>query len=307
MFCPHCGSKNVDDISNCQSCGKWLGVRPQSAALDLLQLNEADFVNAVAEGLSLIAANIQQIWTEAEEIAQLGKRRAVGILQALAEEEAGKALLLFDAIRCPNQRKHERRRLIKSFDQHLAKGIYAYYYSTRPANLDETHHIIEDQRRLFYRQGEYGEYIAPNPILFWRENRLYVDYARNADASHTWRAPIPPDILWGDLGPSEIVDVVNALSRLRLFTTTGLAFANEFWEQIEIVNGDQVGQMHWLELRAKNLEFIEQASEKMDYNERDLPSMRIVVERLLYPLYSFDLSELDNFRDLPGPDRFEYL
>ena len=101
MFCPHCNFKNVEGLSECQGCGKWLAVRPQSAPLDLLQLSKEEFLRELGNGIPLIVENMRKLWSEAAEIGNLGKRRAVGILQALAEEEAAKALILFDSRSLP--------------------------------------------------------------------------------------------------------------------------------------------------------------------------------------------------------------
>lgn len=150
--------------------------RPQADHLHFLQLPRAQFLQTMSEGLPSIAQNALDLWREASEFANHGHRRAVGILQALAEEEAAKVLLLFDALRCPDRRRADRDRLVRQFATHLAKGIYANYYNTRPSDMREVGHIIERQRRAFYREGDYGEFIAPNWIVHSRELRLYVSY-----------------------------------------------------------------------------------------------------------------------------------
>jgi hypothetical protein len=116
-------------------------------------------------------------------------RRAVGILQLFAEEEAAKSLLLFDAVRCPRARKEEFRRLVSGFGNHLAKGIYVKYYGSRLADLHEARTIVNLERRAVYREGDYGEFIAPNSILYMREKRVYVSYAREDDNRHGWHQP----------------------------------------------------------------------------------------------------------------------
>lgn len=114
--------------------------RPQSAHRDLGQLNRDQLIETLAEGLRLSAENAIELWKEAKESNEkLGLRRANGILQGLAEEEAAKVILPFDLLRCPESHPDFHRRLIKQFDQHLAKLICAYYYNTLPAGPGRSH------------------------------------------------------------------------------------------------------------------------------------------------------------------------
>jgi hypothetical protein len=103
---------------------------------------EKYLLEIVSEGLPLIYDNATALWNEAQEIGTFGNRRAVGILQLFAEEEAAKSLLLFDAVRCPRTRKEEFRRLVSGFGNHLAKGIYVKYYGSRLADLHEARTIV---------------------------------------------------------------------------------------------------------------------------------------------------------------------
>ncbi len=114
-------------------------------------------MRVVSEGLPLIYDNATALWNEAQEIAALGNRRAVGILELFAEEEAAKSLLLFDAVRSPRARKDEFRRLVKGLGNHLAKGIYVKYYGSRLADLHEVRTIVNLERREVYREGDYED------------------------------------------------------------------------------------------------------------------------------------------------------
>ncbi len=102
MKCPDCAVSNEEGDRYCSHCGTYLSVAPGPAHRSLLQLSVAEFLATLASGLPLISENASSLWTEASEMSRLGARRGVGILQAFAEEEAAKALILFDAVRCPH-------------------------------------------------------------------------------------------------------------------------------------------------------------------------------------------------------------
>ena len=129
MVCRECGSTVPEGERWC-SCGEYVRREPGPSHRELLQLSSADFLETVSEGLPLIFSNMDELWQEATEISQIGERRAIGILQGIAEEEAGKILLLLDCLRCPTSRSDQRQALLKGFNNHLAKGIYARYYDT---------------------------------------------------------------------------------------------------------------------------------------------------------------------------------
>ncbi len=271
-------------------------LKPQSAPFELLQLTRTQFLDTLSEGIPLIVDNVIELWGEANEIAQHGNRRAVGILQAIAEEEAAKAILLFDAVRCPETRGGEFKRLVREFKSHLAKCICASYYNTCPADSQEAQRIVEGKRRSFYRDGEYGEYILPNSFIHFREGRLYVDYFRNADGSHSWVAPLKPDVLFGDIVPSGVIEVVEALSKLQVFTRKGLQIVSNFWHRVSPEGLD------WFTLHVHNTRMLEEMEkEGFEFSAKD-DAKQLVVEKLLFPLYPFDLSARKNFDDLPPPE-----
>lgn len=273
-------------------------VRPEPAHLHLLQLSRRDFLRALADGLPMIVENAESAWNEANEIyRQLGRRRSVGVMQAIAEEESGKALLLFDAVRCPVRRADDFRRLVRQFNQHLAKAICADYYNTCPHNLEEVEAIVNRERQLFYREGEYGEFIAPNRLLHFRERRLYVDYFRDADGTCRWVEPYPPDALFGDPVPFTAIRLAGALMRLNVFSGQAVLAAHRYWSQIE---PEEIERRGLLECNIGMFEDLERNG--IEYQQEHQEAIRLVCQSLLYPLYPFDLRPLDNFAELPPPE-----
>jgi hypothetical protein len=158
----------------------------------------------------------------------------VDILQLFAEEEAAKALLIFDAVRCPRAYQDEFKRLIGGFGNHLAKGIYIKYYGLQLVDLREARSVVDSKRQMVYRDGDYGEFIAQNSVLYMREKRLYVSYARRDDNTHVWDAPYPADLLFGDIVPSAIIRVAEALNALGFFSREGLQLVSDHWSQIHL-------------------------------------------------------------------------
>src|SRR3546814_13683937 len=65
----------------------------------LAYLKQRQRLDLVAEGLPIIAASAQGFW-EASQKLEKGSREAT-VLEGFAEEEAAKALILVDLIRCP--------------------------------------------------------------------------------------------------------------------------------------------------------------------------------------------------------------
>jgi len=142
--------------------------------------------------------------------------------------------LLFDAVRCLRARQNEFRKLVGKFRDHLAKGIYVKYDGLNLADLLEARAVVQWEKQAVYREGDYGEFIAPNSILYMREKRLDRGYVRNDDNSQNWDAPYDPALLFGDIVPSSILRVTTALHRLGLFSEEGLSALEEYWNNINL-------------------------------------------------------------------------
>ena len=310
MKCPDCNISS--DIGNryCPQCGAYLSVQPGKAHRHLLQLSPDDFLTVVAAGLPLICENSSRLWAEAREVSHLGNRHATGILESIAEEEAAKALILFDAVRCPGSYKDKFIRLVKQVDQHIGKGVYAYYYNTAPGDLTEVKRIVDYARQEFSREGEYGEFIRPNSILTNRESRQYVSYIQDDDETYSWHAPINPPLCFGRLSKSFAIQTIEALNATGTFEIEALRTVREYWQEIHF---DDIGSdPTFVDLRNSivwrrlvDLNFGMLAS--LDSRKLLLPTTtqeqhETIACRLLFPLYSFDLSITKNFRELPPPD-----
>ena len=79
----------------------------------------------MATGIGHVVEVVGRLDAAAHTLSEAKHHHASRILGNLAEEEAAKALLLVDAVRCPRNKQKERSRTIGSFYFHVAKGIYA--------------------------------------------------------------------------------------------------------------------------------------------------------------------------------------
>jgi AbiV family abortive infection protein len=309
LKCEKCNLVSDPGERYCASCSEYLAVPPGAAHRDLLQLSAEDFLTTVAEGLPLILDNAKRLWAEASLASQAGAERGACILQAFAEEEAAKGLLLLDTLRCPTSMRENYLRLLKGFDQHVPKGVYVRYYITSPADMVEVRRIVDNYRQGFAREGEYGEYILPNEITTSRESQLYVSYVRYDDGSRHWSSPREP-FHFSFHNQSNVIQLLEAFQRAGLFEPKALRVFREYWQAFPFADiGDDPmsnalhSSIRWPQLTKLNLDMLrilEQRSQlKPECSQEDAET---ICHYLLFPLYAFDLAESRNFRDLPPPD-----
>ncbi len=242
-------------------------------------------------------------------MSQLGPSRGVCILQGFAEEEAAKALILFDAIRCPASFADKFSRLVRQIDQHVGKGVYVRYYGTSPGDMTEVKRIVDSVRQGFYREGEYGEFILPNQIKTSRESLLYVSYVRNDDGTHGWLAPRNP-FHFEVLSNSGTMRAVKALHAAGIFEVEALKVVRDYWRKIPFADigsdplaVDRGTLILWRQLTDLNFGMLKELDRRgLLSSAATVEHQQTLLRELLFPLYPFDLSITKNFRDLPPPD-----
>jgi AbiV family abortive infection protein len=250
------GTKRLDSAGG---RNVYLPAKPGTSHRDLSQLSPKAFVETLAAGLPLIWNNASSLSEEAAQLERLGRHRSAGILNSFAEEEAAKVLLLFDVLRCPNSLSNRRGQLIGQLDNHIGKGIYVRYYRTSPGDLTEVKRIVDSERKEFWREGEYGEYILPNSITTSREERLYVSYIRKDDGTYEWSAPRDPLFHFSELSRSGVLRVAGALKDAGLFEHDTLRVARDYWQKFhfEDLGDDPLADkmetnVHWRDLTQMN-------------------------------------------------------
>jgi AbiV family abortive infection protein len=309
MKCHDCNVDGDEGDRYCSQCGAYLAVQPGPAPLELLQLSPTDFLTAVASGVPLIWKNASRLWSEANELSLAGSRRGVCILQGLAEEEAAKALILLDAVRCPEAFKFEFSRLLKQIDQHVGKGVYVSYYDTSPSDMTDVKRIVDRERQGFYREGEYGEFILPNRIKTSRESRLYVSYVRNDDGTSEWIAPRDP-LDFEVRSRSGTIRVVEALFAAGIFEVESMKVFRDYWRKIPFADigtdplaVDLDRSIRWRELTDLNFGMLKELDHlSLLSSAATVEHQQTLIRELLFPLYPFDLRITKNFSGLPPPD-----
>lgn len=152
----------------------------ERAIKNLCQLSDKDFFEEISTGIDLIIQSVRELHSASRRLRETDSHRAARVLRNLAEEEASKALILVDAVRCPTDRQEEKSRTLGYFYNHLAKGIYAEVAKWKPADFAEISNGIQSLRKQYYLDGPSGiDWIFPSRIIQSREDNLYVGYVRS--------------------------------------------------------------------------------------------------------------------------------
>jgi hypothetical protein len=198
----------------------------------LCQLDDAERLAFIAEGLPVILRSAQGFWAAAEKL-QAHSREAK-VLENYADEEAAKILILVDAVRCPPKLIASRlNKIVGWFYNHLARLIYAEAVSWKPTHLAQLREYVDQQRHGHYLEGHAREYIAPNWAIYQRENLLYADVEAYQDGTLEWSAPRDPP--YGHFGSfrRRALLVAEAMEQVGMFTTAGLKAVSDIWGSLE--------------------------------------------------------------------------
>jgi hypothetical protein len=112
------------------------------------------------------------------------------VLENFAHEEAAKALILIDAVRCPAKLISSKlNKVVGHFYDHLARLIYAEAQHWRPMHMKQLREYVDQERRAHYLEGYAGEYILPNSTVARRESVLYADIEAYENDALVWNIP----------------------------------------------------------------------------------------------------------------------
>jgi hypothetical protein len=157
------------------------------AAQDLYRVPDQEFFREIAVGVEQLRVSIADQLDGIEAIPD-ANTPARAALRMLAQEEAGKVLVLLDAVRCP--RAWLAGHLLKFYD-HMAKGLYADVVGLHFGTFGDLSEYVERERADSYLDGpgEGPEWVFRNSILWQRERTLYVDRVRWDDDHTSWSGP----------------------------------------------------------------------------------------------------------------------
>jgi hypothetical protein len=203
----------------------------------LAHLKQPQRLDLVAEGLPIIAASARSFW-DASQALEKGSREAT-VLEGFAEEEAAKALILVDLVRCPpKQVAHRAAAMIKTFYDHLGRSIYADAQHWCPTDVDQLREYVDQAREGHALEGYVGEYIVPNWTRYSREAALYADIEVYEDGVPHWSAPKGKmtKSIFG--GPPNALTVVEAMQLAGMFERKGVEIVHRAWGEVDFVGSE---------------------------------------------------------------------
>lgn len=280
------------------------------AIKDLCQLKDIDLFEKIAEGLDLIVNHVLQIKADSIYLSQNGKPCGYNILEAIAAEESSKVLILLDSIRCPRTNHKVFSKQLQRFNDHLAKGIYAYFYGLKPVSFGEVRKIIKSECQEYYLDGPNDfDWIFRNEILQSREEKIYVDYVENDD-EHVWLTP--NRYYLHEIGQEgfhllpEAIEVAEAWWKVGVALPQALAVIAEKWRPITM-NDD----FYWADLKKLNIETLELLESNGYLKKADSKYYSTIIEKWLFPVYNLDIriikidkNELNKVRENRLADMF---
>ena len=210
----------------------------------LAELALPDRLTAVAEGLKAIARSVEAQSEELERIHATAPRASL-LLKTLAEEEAAKAFILIDYLRPPRGTPAAAvaTHLGRAYD-HVARGVYAFYYETSPASFAEVMEIVDRERVSLYLDGPEGfEWIFRNAILQRREEAMYVDWV-DVEGEMRWQSPDLRARLEEDMPFTRppIVELLLHMEHGGLLTADSLDALRGVWSTTQLS-----AETHWME------------------------------------------------------------
>lgn len=203
----------------------------------LCNMSHASRLDFIAEGLPVVLRSARGFWLAAEGLENCPREATV--LTGFAEEEAAKALILIDIVRCPASKASNRiGRIVKrTLYNHLARMIYAKAQAWQPCDLSELQRYVDNERQGHHLEGGMSEYIVPNWSLYERESTMYADIEVHEDGVPQWNDPN----LWSgsriSLKPIAL-KLIEAIDSLGMFTRAGLQATSEIWGSVDFV-GDE--------------------------------------------------------------------
>jgi hypothetical protein len=279
-----------------------VGLRQARRLAEMSPVKRLEFI---AEGLPVILDSAAGFLRASKELTD--HKREADVLRGFAEEEAAKALILIDIIRCPPKLVSQKLpTMIRWFYDHLARLLYAKASYMRPVTTTQLQEYVDHDRRTHFLDGDYGEYIMPNSEIFSRESRLYADIAAYEDRELFWNAPRDLDYLIPRFDPEAYL-VVDALAAVGVFSKQGLAIAADVWGGLEfrsdvgVQEGDQLVRETMKRLIEKGLPREDASNDhvRMLYGSWQFPMYNIELGRI-----AVSIDELVSQRDRIYP--YEY-
>ena len=248
-------------------------------------MSQEERLEFLAEGLPIILSSAQSLWRGSRKLHEEMPREA-RILEGFAEEEAAKALIFMDAVRCPSRLIASRMGTIVGWSyDHLARLIYAEATSWKPSDVAQLQEYVNSKRKSHTLEGYAGEDILPNWNLYERESWLYADIAAYESGGLGWNNPLEGACTFDSevFTPISLL-LAEAMAMLGIFTFAGLKATREVWDQVEFA--DKEGRE---EARQLTLELFNRL------NQEELPSKKATDQHFntLFRFWQLPMYNLD--------------
>ena len=255
-----------------------------SQAQRLCQMQQAERLAFIADGLPIILASAQGFWRAASQLDE--QVREAVVLERHAEEEAAKVLILMDMVRCPRRLVSSRMgSMVRCFYSHLARLIYAEAVGWRPTDVAELRKYVDMDRKSHHVDGAVGEYIMPNSTIFNREGMLYADIAAYEEEEPRWSDPM--DLLHplSFMGrPPTVLRLAESMSTLGMFNRRGVQITAEVWGKVEFEKAESFREANVL-TRTLLKALID---EGLPAEEAEQEDAQLLYETWPLPMYNFD-------------------
>ena len=246
---------------------------------------KAEYYDSLATGLGMVADHCRQLAGASAVLADAEQWRGAQLLTVLADEEAGKYLVLLDAVRLGHRDKGRLSAQLKRAGDHLAKGLYAQVASIRPADFAEVLAYLDGERKALYLDGPNDvDWIFSNAIRSGRDETLYVDLVET-DAGLDWRSPAIYDRLGFNATPWA-ADLVTALEVMGIGSASALQVIEHVWAGFVPEPATR-----WREVETRIAETVERLSAAGLCGENFTGDhYRTILDSWGYPLHSTDLT-----------------
>jgi hypothetical protein len=248
-----------------------------------MQLAEPERLDAIAEGLGLLAEHVATLREDVLHLDDADRPRGYAVLAAQSEEEAAKALILLDLVRMDWRDHKIVSRQIGRFYNHLARCIYVDATQMRPADFREVRARVDWLRQSHYLDGPNDvDWIFRSQLIAEREDSLYVDYVHEEEGDR-WSTPARDDGF--HLGAETAVqDLVGALHRTGCTSRGGIEVVARAWSGQPIDD-----DTHWQEVVAVNRAIVAELAER----GRALPNATTDDPRRVIGQWHFPLADID--------------
>ena len=255
----------------------------------LLQLSAERQLEVIAEGLDFVAENVAALGDSVSELVAGKQPRAVTMLSSQADEEAAKALILFDLVRMDQGDQEAVARQISRFYSHLVRWIYVEVTQASPADFAEVRRMVDRMRPSHYLDGPNEvDWVFRNELLARREENLYVDYVHD-DEGDRWVTPAKSDDLALSFGgpPTALWDLLGSFRRAGFMSPQGLAIIREEWLEVAIEDST-----HWQEILKINRAVVHRLVDEGLARNAKPEDMERIVDCWTFPMSGLDLSEV---------------